>query len=96
MPKAKYVRPPSRAGKVAINVYVTELERMALKVYAAKNSTTLDALMTEAVELATKVPFSSYISKVNAERLRQLAEASGKTNVRLLTEALDLLFKAYE
>jgi hypothetical protein len=42
--------PPSRAGKVAINFWTTEAHRSALKAYAATESTTVDALMSEALE----------------------------------------------
>ena len=43
-------RPPSRADKVAINFWTSEARRAALKAYAATESTTVDALMDEALE----------------------------------------------
>lgn len=42
--------PPSRVGKVPINVWTTEEKRRALKVHAASEGTTVDELMTEGLD----------------------------------------------
>lgn len=46
----KTAAPPSRVGKVAINVWTSEPKRRALKSFAVAEGLTLDELMTEALD----------------------------------------------
>lgn len=42
--------PPSRAGKVPVNIWTTKEKRQALKVYAVTHETTLEELMNEGLD----------------------------------------------
>lgn len=51
--KSAYVA-PSREGKVPLTIYVEPETRQALKIAAATNDTTVDAMMQEAIAAALK------------------------------------------
>lgn len=42
--------PPSRAGKVPVNIWTSKAKRQALKVYAVTHETTLEELMNEGLD----------------------------------------------
>lgn len=51
--KPSYVA-PSREGKVPLTIYVEPETRQALKIAAATNDTTIDAMMQEAIATTLK------------------------------------------